>query len=154
MTSQPLAAIVLAAGQGTRMKSDLHKVLHPIAGRPMLLHLLASVGELAPSRTVVVAGARREQVEAAEEAVARVRSEPRGNLRVACPVTLAQTTLAPLLPAFMTAHPQVRIELRVTNRVIDLVQEAVDVALRVRPELDDDSSSLVARRLGIAERLD
>lgn len=92
--------------------------------------------------------AMREQVEAAEEAVARVRSEPRGNLRVACPVTLAQTTLAPLLPAFMTAHPQVRIELRVTNRVIDLVQEAVDVALRVRPELDDDSSSLVARRLG------
>ncbi|PAX08563.1 bifunctional UDP-N-acetylglucosamine diphosphorylase/glucosamine-1-phosphate N-acetyltransferase GlmU [Sphingomonas lenta] len=61
----PLAAIVLAAGQGTRMKSDLHKVLHPVAGRPMLLHLLASVGELGPERTVVVAGARREQVEAA-----------------------------------------------------------------------------------------
>ena len=38
----PLAAIVLAAGKGTRMKSDLHKVLHPIAGRPMLLHLMAS----------------------------------------------------------------------------------------------------------------
>lgn len=47
------------------MKSDLHKVLHPVAGRPMLLHLLASVGELGPERTVVVAGARREQVEAA-----------------------------------------------------------------------------------------
>ena len=61
----PLAAIVLAAGQGTRMKSDLHKVLHPVAGRPMLHHLLAGVGELAPERTVVVAGARREQVEAA-----------------------------------------------------------------------------------------
>ena len=65
MTTTPLAAIVLAAGQGTRMKSDLHKVLHPVAGRPMLHHLLASVGELAPERTVVVAGARREQVEAA-----------------------------------------------------------------------------------------
>ena len=65
MTNVPLAAIVLAAGQGTRMKSDLHKVLHPVAGRPMLLHLLASVGELTPERTVVVAGARREQVEAA-----------------------------------------------------------------------------------------
>ncbi|UVO55869.1 bifunctional UDP-N-acetylglucosamine diphosphorylase/glucosamine-1-phosphate N-acetyltransferase GlmU [Sphingomonas sp. SUN039] len=46
------------------MKSDLHKVLHPIAGRPMLLHLLASAAELAPARTVVVAGARREQIEA------------------------------------------------------------------------------------------
>jgi bifunctional UDP-N-acetylglucosamine pyrophosphorylase / glucosamine-1-phosphate N-acetyltransferase len=60
-----LAVIVLAAGQGTRMKSDVHKVLHPIAGRPMLLHLLASAAELAPARTVVVAGARREQIEAA-----------------------------------------------------------------------------------------
>ena len=60
-----VAVIVLAAGQGTRMKSDLHKVLHPIAGRPMLLHLLASAAELDPARTVVVAGARREQIEAA-----------------------------------------------------------------------------------------
>ncbi|HEX8553753.1 MAG TPA: bifunctional UDP-N-acetylglucosamine diphosphorylase/glucosamine-1-phosphate N-acetyltransferase GlmU [Sphingomonas sp.] len=65
MTIPSLAVVVLAAGQGTRMKSDLHKVLHPIAGRPMLLHLLASVAELAPARTVVVAGARAEQVEAA-----------------------------------------------------------------------------------------
>ncbi len=63
--SVPLAVIVLAAGQGTRMKSSLHKVLHPIAGRPMLLHLLAAVSELAPARQVVVVGAGREQVEAA-----------------------------------------------------------------------------------------
>ena len=61
----PIAVIVLAAGKGTRMKSDLHKVLHPVAGRPMLLHLLASVEQLAPERTVVVTGAGREQVEAA-----------------------------------------------------------------------------------------
>ncbi|SEN35809.1 bifunctional UDP-N-acetylglucosamine pyrophosphorylase / Glucosamine-1-phosphate N-acetyltransferase [Sphingomonas gellani] len=65
MTTRPLAAIILAAGKGTRMKSDRHKVLHPLAGRPMLLHLLASVGELSPERTVVVTGAGREQVEAA-----------------------------------------------------------------------------------------
>ncbi|WP_353203505.1 bifunctional UDP-N-acetylglucosamine diphosphorylase/glucosamine-1-phosphate N-acetyltransferase GlmU [Sphingomonas sp.] len=63
--SRPLAAIILAAGKGTRMKSDLHKVLHPIAGRPMLLHLVAAVGALQPERTVVVTGAGREQVEAA-----------------------------------------------------------------------------------------
>ena len=61
----PVAVVVLAAGKGTRMKSDLHKVLHPIAGRPMLLHLLASAATLAPERTVVVVGAGREQVEAA-----------------------------------------------------------------------------------------
>ena len=46
------------------MKSDLHKVLHPIAGRPMLEHLLASVSDLAPARQVVVAGHGRDQLEA------------------------------------------------------------------------------------------
>ncbi|MEN2787419.1 bifunctional UDP-N-acetylglucosamine diphosphorylase/glucosamine-1-phosphate N-acetyltransferase GlmU [Sphingomonas qilianensis] len=61
----PIAAIILAAGKGTRMKSDLHKVLHPIAGRPMLLHLAAAVADLGTERTVVVTGAGREQVEAA-----------------------------------------------------------------------------------------
>ena len=47
--SNPIAAIILAAGKGTRMKSDLHKVLHPIAGRPMLLHLMASFSALPPA---------------------------------------------------------------------------------------------------------
>ena len=60
-----IAAIILAAGQGTRMKSDLHKVLHPIAGRPMLMHLLDSFTALSPAATVVVAGNKREQLEAA-----------------------------------------------------------------------------------------
>jgi len=65
MTTRPLAVIVLAAGKGTRMKSDLHKVLHPIAGRAMLLHLLDSAAALTPERRVVVVGAGRDQVEAA-----------------------------------------------------------------------------------------
>jgi bifunctional UDP-N-acetylglucosamine pyrophosphorylase / glucosamine-1-phosphate N-acetyltransferase len=60
---RPFAAIVLAAGMGTRMKSDLHKVMHPIAGRPMLAHLLDGVRALGPARTIVVLGAGREQVE-------------------------------------------------------------------------------------------
>jgi bifunctional UDP-N-acetylglucosamine pyrophosphorylase/glucosamine-1-phosphate N-acetyltransferase len=60
---RPFAAIVLAAGKGTRMKSDLHKVLHPIAGLPMLAHLLDSVDALGPAKTVVVVGSGREQVE-------------------------------------------------------------------------------------------
>ena len=61
------AAIILAAGKGTRMKSDTHKVLHPIAGRPMLDHLMASVDELEPAHRVVVVGAGRDQIEAAVE---------------------------------------------------------------------------------------
>ena len=64
-TTNPFAAVILAAGKGTRMKSDKHKVLHPIAGRPMLEHLMASVAELGPDRLAVVVGAGREQIEAA-----------------------------------------------------------------------------------------
>ena len=63
--SNAIAAVILAAGKGTRMKSDLHKVLHPIAGRPMLLHLMASVDALAPAKKVVVVGDKADQIEAA-----------------------------------------------------------------------------------------
>jgi DNA-binding transcriptional LysR family regulator len=91
--------------------------------------------------------AMREQAEAADEAVARVQTEPRGTVRISCPVTLAHTTIGPLLPRFLAAHPQVRIDMQVTNRVVDLVQEGVDVAIRVRSSLDD-SGSLVIKNLG------
>ena len=59
------AVIILAAGQGTRMRSDTHKVLHPIAGRPLLLHLLDRVEALGADRRIAVLGKGREQVEAA-----------------------------------------------------------------------------------------
>jgi bifunctional UDP-N-acetylglucosamine pyrophosphorylase/glucosamine-1-phosphate N-acetyltransferase len=59
------AVVILAAGQGTRMRSDTHKVLHPIASRPVLLHLLDRVDALGAERRVVVVGKGREQVEAA-----------------------------------------------------------------------------------------
>ena len=91
--------------------------------------------------------AMREQAEAADEAVALVHDEPRGTVRITCPVTLAQTTVGPLLPRFLAAHPQVRIDMQVSNRVVDLVQEGVDVAFRVRANLDD-SGSLVIKNLG------
>ena len=61
----PVAIVVLAAGKGTRMKSELHKVLHAIAGRPMIEHLLESAAELQPQRQVVVVGSGRDQLEAA-----------------------------------------------------------------------------------------
>lgn len=64
MTDRPIAAIVLAAGMGTRMKSQLHKVLHPVGGKPMLTHLADTIATLGAARSVIVVGARREQVEA------------------------------------------------------------------------------------------
>ena len=63
--ARPLAAVILAAGKGTRMKSDLLKVLHPIAGRAMIEHLMASVAALEPERQVVIVGSGRDQLEAA-----------------------------------------------------------------------------------------
>lgn len=65
MNAQPIAAVILAAGQGTRMKSSKHKVLHPLAGQPMLFHLLDSLNAAGISRRVVIVGAVGEQVKAA-----------------------------------------------------------------------------------------
>ena len=65
MPPRPVAAIVLAAGKGTRMKSHTHKVLHPIAGQPMLMHLLSALDALCVERQVAVVGAMGEQVRTA-----------------------------------------------------------------------------------------
>ena len=59
------AVVILAAGQGTRMRSDTHKVLHPIACKPLLMHLLDSVDRLGAEKRVVVVGKGRDQVEMA-----------------------------------------------------------------------------------------
>src|SRR3990167_2963120 len=80
--------------------------------------------------------ALRESAQAAADTVAQVQTEPCGTLRVACPVTLAQTVLAELMPDFLARYPLVR----------------VDMALRVRTSLDD-SGSLVIKRLGDDEPL-
>ena len=63
MSQSDLAVIILAAGKGTRMKSALHKVLHPLGGRPMLHHLMNTLDILQPVRKVIVVGAGKAQVE-------------------------------------------------------------------------------------------
>ena len=62
--SRPAAVVILAAGAGTRMKSQLPKVLHPICGASMLDHVLAAAGELSPAELIVVVGHGRRQVAA------------------------------------------------------------------------------------------
>jgi bifunctional UDP-N-acetylglucosamine pyrophosphorylase / glucosamine-1-phosphate N-acetyltransferase len=76
MSKPPVAAIVLAAGKGTRMKSGLHKVLHKIAGQAMIAHLLNSVRIFSPERVVLVVGAQREQLQAAVSEVAFAVQDP------------------------------------------------------------------------------
>jgi len=82
MTDQRrFAVVILAAGQGTRMRSDTHKVLHPIASRPLLLHLLDTVDRLGADKRVVVVGKGREQVEAAlqgRDVTIAIQSEQKG----------------------------------------------------------------------------
>jgi DNA-binding transcriptional LysR family regulator len=94
----------------------------------------------------------REEAEAASEALAAVRNDPRGTVRVVCPVTLAQFTVGPLIPLYLQRHPLVRLDMQVNNRVVDLVQEGVDVALRGRSTLED-SGSLVVKNLGLTKGL-
>jgi bifunctional UDP-N-acetylglucosamine pyrophosphorylase/glucosamine-1-phosphate N-acetyltransferase len=62
MSQSRFAAIILAAGSGTRMKSAMPKVMHPIAGQPMIAHLLQALRPLTPAATVVVIGAQMETV--------------------------------------------------------------------------------------------
>ncbi|MEX2534673.1 MAG: NTP transferase domain-containing protein [Trueperaceae bacterium] len=62
MTAGGFAAVILAAGHGTRMKSSLPKILHEAAGRPLLEHVIRAVAPLAPARTLVVIGHGAERV--------------------------------------------------------------------------------------------
>ena len=94
----------------------------------------------------------REAAQAAADTVAQVHTEPRGTVRLSCPVTLAQTVLAELMPQFLALYPQVRVEMQVSNRVVNLVEEGLDVALRVRATLDD-SASMVVKRLDDAAQI-
>ena len=86
------------------------------------------------------------EAEMADEAVASMSSEPRGRLRVSCPVGLAQHILPELVAGFLAAHPLVQLDMTLVNRRVDLVAEGIDVALRVREQGDEDPL-LVTKRL-------
>ena len=87
------------------------------------------------------------EADAAEEAVSHLSDRPRGTIRVSCPIKMSQMMLASLLPRFMTDCPEVRVHLEVTNRRIDLIEEGVDVAFRVRAQRPTEAS-LTLRMLG------
>ncbi len=88
--------------------------------------------------------------EAQEAAAAHGSGEARGTLRLALPATFGRMWIAPSLPDFMAAYPQVRIDASYANRFVDLVAEGFDAAVRLG-ELAD--SRLVARRIAPRRRL-
>ncbi|WP_095170434.1 LysR substrate-binding domain-containing protein [Pseudomonas sp. Irchel 3H3] len=90
------------------------------------------------------------EAEMADEAVASMTSEPRGRLRVSCPVGLAHEFLPSVISTFLERFPLVQLEMQLLNRRVDLVTEGIDVALRVR-DLGDEDPFLVTRRLRQAQ---
>ena len=92
------------------------------------------------------------EAQAAREVVDRLSAEPRGLVRVSVPVGLAQQQMPQLLPEFLARYPQVRLQLHVSNRRVDVINEGFDVAIRVRNKLDDDGS-LVMRSFGQIQEL-
>ena len=72
------------------------------------------------------------EADAALEAVEFARAEPRGTIRVSCPVAIAQWGLATHLPEFLAKYPGVRLHLHVSNRRVDVLAEGFDLAVRVR----------------------
>ena len=88
-----------------------------------------------------------EEAQAAQDVVDELRAEPRGVVRLSCPVSLAQTIVAHVLPDFLAAHPKVQVRVIATNRRIDVIGEGIDIAMRVRSRLDADAS-LVLRSFG------
>ena len=84
------------------------------------------------------------EAEATERAVTRLASAPRGRLKVNAPMSFGVRHLAPALPDFMARYPELTVDLALNDRVVDLVEEGFDVAIRIARLAD---SSLIARRL-------
>ncbi len=85
-----------------------------------------------------------EDLDAAEAAVSQLQATPRGQLRVAAPLSFGVGRLAPLLPEFLARNPDVSVEAVFEDRYLDLLAEGVDVALRIGALTD---SSLMTRRI-------
>ena len=157
MTERPIAAIILAAGKGTRMKSSLHKVLHPIAGRPMLLHLADAVSALGVERAVVVTGAGREQVEAAVAPLGFATAQQDEQRGTAHAVLQAQGALADFVGDVLVLYGDVPlVETATMRRMIDRLNgddAPVTVVLGFRPADPGAYGRVIADRAGrIARR--
>jgi DNA-binding transcriptional LysR family regulator len=82
------------------------------------------------------------EAEAIEDVVGRLKAEPQGLVRVSCPQG-ADRILAMELPAFLERHPRLRVQISISNRRVDLIEDGFDVAIRVRDKLDSDADMQV-----------
>ncbi len=85
-----------------------------------------------------------EQFSAMVDNVTGEQTSPRGLLRISAPVTFGEMKLSPIIPKFLKLYPELNVEVRVTNSAIDMVEEGIDVRLRIGGVAD---SSMIARHL-------
>lgn len=84
--------------------------------------------------------------QAAHDLVDHLSIQPRGVIKVSLPVSIAQYEIAKILPDFLKMYPEIKVQLIVSNSRVDVINEGVDIALRVRSSLTDDDPSLVIRK--------
>jgi DNA-binding transcriptional LysR family regulator len=87
------------------------------------------------------------EAEAAQDVIEQTQTEPCGIVRMSCPIALLQVTVGPMIADFMAQHRRVTVQLEATNRRVDLIEEGIDLAIRVLPPPIRDSD-LVMRILG------
>ena len=161
MTSPPssavpsFAVVVLAAGQGTRMRSDTHKVLHPIAGKPMLLHLLDTVQAMGAERVVVVVGKGREQIEAAiagrDGVAAALQAEQKGTGHA---VLMARDALAGFDGPVLVVYGDTPFVTRATlKRMLQRLDKADDPGVVVLASSPEDGKRYGRVILGDGDRI-
>lgn len=90
-------------------------------------------------------------IESAQAAVAEVLGDPQGPVRFSCPPGMLQI-LSPILPMFLARYPKVRLQILSSNKPIDLIDQKIDVAMRMRSSLDADAS-LMMRTLASSSRI-
>lgn len=146
----------LSAG-GRRLRLPLTSVSRKIADlerhlRTRLLTRTSRRVDLTEAGQAYVAAARRilEQVREAERAVTGEYSAPRGELAVTAPVVFGRRYVLPIVVEFLVAYPEIGIRLLLFDRSVNLVEDGVDVALRIGPLAD---SALMATRIGSVRRI-
>jgi len=83
----------------------------------------------------------------------RSSTEPRGTIKVSLPVSIAQNEMAKILPDFLKKYPEIKVQMMITNRRVDIINEGFDLALRVRSSLDDDPNLVIRQFEKIEQHL-
>ncbi|TCM66968.1 LysR family transcriptional regulator [Acinetobacter calcoaceticus] len=91
--------------------------------------------------------------QAAHDLVDHLSVQPRGVIKVSLPVSIAQNEMAKILPEFLKTYPEIKLQLNVTNRRVDIINEGIDVGLRVRSSLVDDPNLVIRQFQHIEQHL-